>query len=60
MKQIIDHNPNGSIWCKYYLNNNKKQCGVTIGYWTNNKLWFKQNWKNGEKYGLDVEWRKNG
>ena len=48
MRQIINYNPNGSIWYKYYLNDRRQCHGLYIYYWD------KTNWVNGKKYGFET------
>ena len=59
MKQIIKKDTNGSIWRKYYVNHLNQYNGLYIGYWNSGNIWYKRNYLNDKKIGLDYWYNNN-
>ena len=59
MKEKIIKNSDGSIRQTYYKNDRGELHGLSIDYHNNGDIWYKQNWFNGEKYGIETWYYQN-
>ena len=59
MKQIIEKYYNGIIYSKYYVNDKGYIDGLLIRYSRHSDIWFKRNYLNGKRYGLETLYKTN-